>query len=938
MSSRYNHREVEPKWRAKWDAAGIDRALTPDAAKGKKKAYILEMFPYPSGRIHVGHSRNYAMGDVIARFRRANGYNVLHPMGWDAFGLPAENAAMERGIHPKGWTYDNIAAMREQLKLLGLAIDWSRELATCDVAYYKHQQALFLAFWRKDLVYRKKQKVNWDPVDNIVLANEQVVDGKGWRSGAPVETRELEQWMFRVTAYADDLLQAIGGLERWPDKVRLMQSNWIGKSQGAKIWWPLSKTPDELPKTADASGRSHARDPIEVSTTRPDTLFGASFLALAPDHPLTKTIAQFRPDVAAFIADCARLGTSEADIEKAEKTGVDLGVRVKHPFDESWELPVYAANFVLSSYGSGAIFGSPAGDQRDLDFANKYKLPFKPVVLPPGEDAATYAVTDEAFTDDGVIYNSGFLDGLSTRDAIVRAIDELVKLGAGEATTQWRLRDWGVSRQRYWGCPIPAIHCAKCGVVPVPEKDLPVALPDDVTFDRDHPGNPLDRHPTWKHTTCPQCNSEATRETDTLDTFVDSSWYFARFTDPNNEAQPFDKALASYWLPVDQYVGGVEHAVLHLLYARFFTRAMRDCGYLDLPSGEPFKSLFTQGMVVHEVLRLAVPVGNAGSGETVVSLPDGASIRLPVGVLYEAHNTHQLASIPSGRTILRFDSDAGAAGTIVDLSYLEPAEVDRAKADNPGGVIFSCPIEKMSKSKKNVVDLDAFVTDFGADVARWFVLSDSPPERDVEWTASGVKGAWGFVQRVWTLVDTHANAAAGMDFGGGLPEGADQGEPLALLQLAHRAVDSVTSDIEHFRFNVAVARCYELVNAIAKLKGDDAGAHYARQQALTILTQLISPFMPHLAEECWEHLGYAGFVATARWPVADPALAARNTVTLPIQVNGKKRAEIGAPAGAPEAAVRELALQHAAVKAFLEGVTVRKVIVVPDRIVNIVAN
>ena len=880
MSSRYNHREVEPKWRERWATAGIDRALSPDEAKGKKKAYVLEMFPYPSGRIHVGHSRNYAMGDVIARFRRSNGYNVLHPMGWDAFGLPAENAAMERGIHPKGWTYDNIAAMREQLKLLGLAIDWSRELATCDATYYKHQQAMFLAFWKNGLVYRKKQKVNWDPVDNTVLANEQVVDGKGWRSGAPVETRELEQWMFKVTAYADDLLQAIGGLDKWPDKVRLMQSNWIGKSQGAKIWWDIAEAPSFLPPSP-AGEPNHARDPIEVYTTRPDTLFGASFLALAPDHPLTKAIAEHNPEVAKFIEQCAHLGTSEADIEKAPKFGVDLGVRVRHPFDPDWILPVWGANFVLSTYGTGAIFGSPAGDQRDLDFANKYKLPFKPVVLPPGADAATYAVDKEAFTDDGTLYNSKFLDGLSTRDAINAAIAELVKLEAGEATTQWRLRDWGVSRQRYWGCPIPAIHCAKCGVVPAPAESLPIALPEDVTFEKDKPGNPLDRHPTWKHVKCPACSGDAQRETDTLDTFVDSSWYFARFTDPKNEGAPFDKKLASYWLPVDQYVGGVEHAVLHLLYARFFTRGMRDCGFMDGPAdGEPFKSLFTQGMVVHETYKSA---SGAWLLPEETDLKDGKRVELKTGAAVETGD-----------------------------------------------------IEKMSKSKKNVVDLDAFVTDYGADVARWFVLSDSPPERDVEWTASGVKGSWNYVQRVWTLTEAHGRAAPTV--GAQAPASANEGEALALRQLAHRAIQSVTEDIEGFRFNVAVARCYELANAIFRLKSDDEGAVFARGEALRILSQLISPFMPHLAEECWEKLGGEGFAATAPWPVADPALAARNTVTLPIQVNGKKRAEIEAPVGAAEAYVRELALQHAAVKPFLEGVTVRKVIVVTDRIVNIVAN
>ena len=876
--ARYNHREVEPKWRQRWDAAGIDRAQSPEEAKGKKKAYVLEMFPYPSGRIHVGHSRNYTMGDVIARFRRANGYNVLHPMGWDAFGLPAENAAMERGVHPGDWTRSNIAAMREQLKSLGIAIDWSREFATCDASYYKHQQAIFLAFWKQGLVYRKKQKVNWDPVDNTVLANEQVVDGKGWRSGAPVETRELEQWMFKVTAYADDLLGAIGGLEKWPDKVRLMQSNWIGKSQGAKIWWDIAEAPSFLTQTP-AGEPCHARDPIEVYTTRPDTLFGASFLALAPDHPLTKAIAEHNPEVAKFIAEAATLGTSEADIEKAPKFGVDLGVRVKHPFDPNWVLPVWAANFVLSTYGTGAIFGSPAGDQRDLDFANKYKLPFKPVVLPPGADAATYSVGKDAYTDDGTLYNSRFLDGLSTRDGITRAINELVKLGKGEATTQWRLRDWGVSRQRYWGCPIPAIHCAKCGVVPVPEKDLPVALPDDVTFDKDHPGNPLDRHPTWKHVTCPQCAGAATRETDTLDTFVDSSWYFLRFTDPHNENAPFDKAKAAYWMPVDQYVGGIEHAVLHLLYSRFFTRGLRDCGLLDGPAnGEPFASLFTQGMVVHETYKSA-----------------------------------------TGAWLLPEETDM-RDGARVDLATGKPVEI--------GG------IEKMSKSKKNVVDLDAFVTDFGADVARWFVLSDSPPERDVEWTASGVKGAWGFVQRVWALVEAHGRPAPKP----GDTAPATEGEAHALRQLSHRAIQSVTDDIENFRFNVAVARGYEMVNAIAKLKGDDEGSVFARGEALRTLTQLIAPFMPHLAEECWETLGFEPFVATAPWPVADPALAARTTVTLPIQVNGKKRGEIEAAKGASEADVREMALAHPSVAPFLEGQTVRKVIVVADRIVNIVAN
>ncbi len=868
--SRYNFREVEPKWRERWAKAKLFRALAPDEAMGKPKCYVLEMFPYPSGRIHVGHSRNYTMGDVVARFRRMTGANVLHPMGWDAFGLPAENAAMERGVHPGAWTRQNIETMKAQLELLGLSLDWSRELATCEPQYYKHQQRMFLAFWKKGLVYRKKQKVNWDPIDRTVLANEQVVDGKGWRSGATVETRELEQWVFRVTAYADDLLEKIETLDRWPDKVRLMQANWIGKSHGAKVWWPLAEAPAFL------TG-GHARDPVEVFTTRPDTLYGASFIALAPDHPLTRAIAQHRPDVAAFMAECASLGTSEADIEKAEKKGVDLGVRVKHPFDESWTLPVYAANFVLSTYGSGAIFGSPAGDQRDLDFARKYNLPVTPVVLPADADATTYAIADEAYEGDGVIYNSApFLDGLATKDAIAAAIAELETRARGERTTQYRLRDWGVSRQRYWGCPIPAIHCPACGVVPVPVKDLPVALPEDVAFDK--PGNPLDRHPTWKHVACPKCAGPAERETDTLDTFVDSSWYFARYTDPKNKTKPFDKALASYWLPVDQYVGGVEHAVLHLLYSRFFARAMRDCGFLDLPSGEPFASLFTQGMVTHETYKSAT----------------------------------------------------GA--------WLSPEEVDRRESAvleiASGKPVEVGAIEKMSKSRKNVVDLDAFVQDFGADVARWFVLSDSPPERDVEWTESGVQGAWRFVQRIWSLVEDHGRPAPAP--GDSPPLGADAGEPLALRQLAHRTIAGVTDDIENFRFNRAVARCYELANAIAKLKADDAPAAFARGEALRVLAQLIAPFMPHLAEECWEKLGQAPFVSSAPWPTPDPALAAQDTIVMPIQVNGKRRAEIEIAKGAPEAAVRERALAHAGLAPFLEGVSIRKVIVVPDRIVNIV--
>jgi leucyl-tRNA synthetase len=872
--SRYNHRDVEPRWRKAWADADLFRALSPKEAKAMPKAYVLEMFPYPSGDIHVGHLRNYSMGDVVARYRRANGYNVLHPMGWDAFGLPAENAAIQRGAHPHAWTLQNIANMADQLKALGLAIDWSRELATCLPDYYKHQQAMFLAFWEKDLVYRKKQKVNWDPVDQTVLANEQVEDGRGWRSGALVETRELEQWMFRVTAYADDLLEALSTLERWPDKVRVMQANWIGKSRGAYAWWPISSAPEAMRSDApDAQGRSHARDPIEVFTTRPDTLFGASFLALAPDHPLTKHIASFRPDVAAFIAECAHLGTSEADIEQAEKIGVDLGVRVRHPFDPDWELPVYAANFVLSTYGTGAIFGSPAGDQRDLDFARKYGLPVVPVVLPPGADPTTHAIEDVAFTDPGTIYNSRFLDGLSTQDAIHRAIEELEKRDLGKATTQYRLRDWGVSRQRYWGCPIPAVHCEACGIVPEKRENLPVLLPNDAVIDG--AGNPLARHPTWKHVPCPACAKPATRETDTLDTFVDSSWYFARFADPNNADKPFDAKLADYWLPVDQYIGGVEHAVLHLLYSRFFTRAMRDCGYLKLPTGEPFDGLFTQGMVTHETYRSA-----AGNWVT----PDEVEKR---------------------------------DGGVFELATGQPVTVG--------------PVEKISKTKRNGVNLQTYVNEYGADVLRWFVLSDSPPERDVEWSAAGVEGAWRFVQRVWSLVEAHGALGAA-------PPPADLGaDAVALRRTAHRAILAVAAGIEEFRFNSSVARCYELANAIGKVRdASDPGMTWARGEALRILVQLVAPFVPHLAEECWRALGQDGFVSAAAWPVADAALTAVDSVTLPIQVNGKRRGEITVAKDAPEADVRALALSQESVSPFLREGSVRKVIVVPGRIVNIV--
>ncbi|WP_203291083.1 leucine--tRNA ligase [Maricaulis parjimensis] len=862
--SRYNPREAEPKWQSAWAARDAFKAGGPDADTSKPKYYVLEMFPYPSGRIHVGHSRNYTMGDVVARYKRARGFDVLHPMGWDAFGLPAENAARERGVHPGAWTYENIRVMRAQLQRLGLALDWSREIATCDPAYYRHQQAIFLKLLDKGLAYRKTAKVNWDPVDQTVLANEQVIDGRGWRSGALVVQRELDQWFFKITDYADQLTDAIADLDRWPDKVRTMQSNWIGRSRGAEVSWPIADN-----GLAERFGQT-----IDVFTTRPDTLFGASFLALAPDHPIVKALAEDDPEIDRFCHDCARMGTTEEEIEKAPKRGVDLGFTVKHPLDPNWEIPVWSANFVLSGYGTGAIFGSPAGDQRDLDFARKYDLPVTPVVLPPNTDPADHKIKDEAYTAHGTIYNSRFLDGLETADAIERAIEELEKVGLGKGATSYRLRDWLVSRQRYWGCPIPVIHCEDCGAVGVPEDQLPVELPEDVTFD--HPSNPLERHPTWKHTDCPKCGKPARRETDTLDTFVCSSWYFLRFTSPWSETEPFEAAHAERWMPVDQYVGGIEHAILHLLYARFFTRALNDCGLMNLPGGEPFAGLFTQGMVTHETYKSS-----------------------------------------EGKWLLPTDVER-KDGQIVEIGTGKPVTVGA--------------IEKMSKSKKNVVDLDAFVDDYGADAARWFVLSDSPPERDVEYTDSGVEGVWRFVQRLWTTVSSLPEGAPGPDTVAVNATGA----ALDIRKAAHKALHVITDAIEGFRFNSAVAQVHDLVNALRKYEPADADGIAAKAEALGILVRVIAPFVPHLAEECWETLGGEGLVIDAAWPEADPALLVEDTVTMPIQINGKRRAQIDVAKGTPEEEVKSLALAQDGVVRATEGLTVRKVIVVPDRIVNIV--
>ena len=863
--ARYNPKETEPRWRKAWADADVFRTQDDDP---RPKYYILEMFPYPSGRMHMGHVRNYTMGDVVARYKRAQGHAVLHPMGWDAFGMPAENAAMERGVHPKGWTYDNIAAMREPFKILGTSIDWSREFATCDPEYYGQQQRWFLKLLQRGLVYRREATVNWDPVDMTVLANEQVIDGRGWRSDAIVEKRKLTQWFLRITDYADDLIEGLKTLDRWPDKVRTMQENWIGRSQGLRMTWTF----DGAPAQAKEAG---LEDGLEVYTTRPDTLYGASFLAIAPDHPLAEQLSS-DPRVAEFIKLCRAGGTSEAEIEGAEKLGLDTGLSVVHPFDPAWKLPVWIANFVLMDYGTGAIFGCPAHDQRDLDFARKYALPVKPVVLPSDADPAAFEVGTEAYVGPGKIFNSDFLDGMTVEQAKAAAVSRVEAQDQGKGATVYRLRDWGVSRQRYWGCPIPIIHCQSCGPVPVPDDQLPLVLPEDVSFDV--PGNPLLRHPTWKHVKCPSCGAEAQRETDTLDTFVDSSWYFARFANPN-AATPIDKAAADKWMPVDQYIGGVEHAVLHLLYARFITRALKDEGMLSV--AEPFDGLFTQGMVTHETYKTA-------AGDWVEP------------------------------ACIDFTTEAG---------------VRIARVKDTGETLVIGDIEKMSKSKKNVVAPEEIFDTYGVDAARLFVMSDSPPERDVEWTNAGVEGAGRFVHRVWAEFENQP-ADAGHAF-----DDSDEAA-LALRRATHKLIGPVGDSIERFRFNSGVAKLYEFLNILKAYPA--AGASHAvlaaRQEALEVLARLINPFTPHLAEACWESLGKTGMVVDAAWPKADAALAADNEVTLPVQINGKRRAELVVAKGADSKAVEALALADPSVSVHLAGLTVRKVIVVQDRIINIVAN
>jgi leucyl-tRNA synthetase len=871
-SERYNARESEPRWQRQWDEKAIFSSKNDDS---RPKYYVLEMFPYPSGRIHIGHVRNYTLGDVLARYMRAKGFNVLHPMGWDAFGLPAENAAIERKVAPKAWTYDNIAAMKKQLRSIGLSLDWTREFATCDPSYYKHQQKLFLDFLRAGLAEREQRKVNWDPVDMTVLANEQVIEGRGWRSGAVVEQREMSQWVFKITKYAQELLDALDGLDRWPDKVRLMQRNWIGRSEGLLIRFALD------PATAP-----NGETELKIFTTRPDTLFGAKFMAISADHPLAQAAAAKNPKLAEFIAEVKRSGTAQEIIDTAEKQGFDTGIRAIHPFDAGWKLPVYVANFVLMEYGTGAIFGCPAHDQRDLDFVNKYGLGNIPVVCPPDVDPKAFVITDTAYDGDGRMINSRFLDGMTIEQAKEEVAKRLeTEMGGnapvGERQVNFRLRDWGISRQRYWGCPIPVIHCERCGVVPVPDRELPVTLPEDATFDK--PGNALDHHPTWKRVTCPKCRGKATRETDTMDTFVDSSWYFARFTDPWNEKAPTTPDVANRMMPVNQYIGGVEHAILHLLYSRFFTRAMKATGHIGMD--EPFAGMFTQGMVVHETYQKA----------------DGSYVT-PVEVKIETGGNGR-------RAVLLATGEDIAIGSI----------------------------EKMSKSKRNTVDPDDIIATYGADVARWFMLSDSPPDRDVIWSDERVQGASRFVQRLWRLVNESAEIAKSAPPARPASFSADA---LALRKAAHGALDRVSGGIERLHFNVCLAHIREFANALAEVlarEGTPAGdLAWSVREAALILVQLFAPMMPHLAEECWQVLGQGGLISEADWPQIERDLLVEDAVTLVVQVNGKKRGEITVAKAAENSQIEAAVLALDAVKSTLGDKPVRKIIIVPMRIVNVV--
>ena len=860
---RYNFKKTESKWQREWVKSELYKS---EIDRSKPKYYVLEMFPYPSGRIHMGHVRNYTMGDVVARYMKARGYNILHPMGWDAFGMPAENAAMENNIHPGDWTYQNIEDMRNQLKPLGLSIDWSREFATCDPEYYGLQQEMFLDMLNAGLAYRKSATVNWDPVDQTVLANEQVENGLGWRSGAVVERKELTQWFFKISKYSEELLTSLENMPKWPEKVRTMQKNWIGKSKGLEIDFKLQNYPGEFNK-------------LKVYTTRHDTLFGMSFAAISADHPLASELAKNDPFITKFIKKCRETSTNEEALEKAEKIGYKTNINVINPLNEKVAYPLFIANFVLMDYGTGAIFGCPAHDQRDLDFANKYNLDVYPVVCPSDIEVNNFKIEDEAYTGPGNLVNSDFLDGLSIEEAKKTVSIRLRDSGVGTEKTNYRLRDWGISRQRYWGCPIPIIHCEKCGIVPEKKDNLPIQLPKNITFDL--PGNPLNRHDEWLFVKCPNCNEKAKRETDTMDTFVDSSWYFARFTSPRSKS-PTDKDSVDYWMNVDQYIGGVEHAILHLLYSRFFCRAMFETGHLPIEAKEPFSSLFTQGMVCHETYRNQ-----------------------------------------NGK-------------------WLSPNEVREEKKEN-NKRILKCiktgmnidigPSIKMSKSKKNVVDPEDIIEQFGADTARWFMMSDSPPERDVEWTNAGVEAAWRHLQKVWRIAckiyDEGKEIKDKKEFTLKLTENQEDND---LISASQNSINNVTNCLTNFSFNKAVAHMYELTNFIS-----NSNATYGvKEYSIKTLALLMQPITPHLSQEIWSLFISKSFLYNEKWPSAIKEFIEKQETIYPIQINGKRRAEISVLKNVSNIELEKKVLIHPIVIKYLNGSKPKKVIIVTGKIINVV--
>ena len=841
---RYNIKKIEKKWQDFWSKNKTD-SVTVD--KNKKKFYCLEMFPYPSGKIHMGHVRNYTIGDALARYKKLRGFNVLHPMGWDSFGLPAENAARENNLHPKDWTKKNIETMKRQLKQLGLSLDWDREISTCDPDYYKHQQEFFLELFDKNLVYKKDTYVNWDPVEQTVLANEQVINGKGWRSGVAVERKKLSQWFFNIKKFSQDLLDELKNLKNWPEKVKLMQKNWIGKSFGCEINFET----DDNKKT----------NQIKVFTTRPDTIFGASFIAVSVDHPVAKNFEN-NSDFSKFKLECSKMGTTEEALANAEKIGFNTGLFAKHPFDAKTKLPIYIANFVLMDYGTGAIFGCPAHDQRDLDFANKYKLKILPVVKPKNVDSKNFKITKEAFTDDGVIFNSNFLNGLTVSEAIEKAINRISENKLGEKKITFRLKDWGVSRQRYWGCPIPIVYNDKGEAVPVKKEKLPILLPDDI--DLNVKGNPLEKHPTWKFTK-DSSGSKVVRETDTLDTFVDSSWYFLRFCSPKNKGYGYEFKDINYWMPVDQYIGGVEHAILHLLYSRFFMKALAYDNKKFVHS-EPFKSLFTQGMVCHET--------------------------------YKSENNKWLYPNEIERKI---------DGSVVEKKNNKKVTVG--------------PSESMSKSKKNTIDPEEMIDIYGADSIRWFMLSDSPPERDVQWSLEGVSASYKFIQKLWNLNNEILNKK----------ETNLKTDDKALKKAVNKTVFNVTKNLENFQYNVVVANIHEIYNFINDYVVNNKSSIKTIKAEWEKIIMLLIPLTPHLAHECCEIMNKNFY-----WPKYDSELLVDKDCTIVIQVNGRKRGIFTLPINTSESIVIEQAKKLDNVSKYIENSTIIKNIYLKNKLINFI--